>query len=498
MPQAGVACAVALPCSHVVVHNTIPVSVGRVISFSPSPLDDELPTRFPSPFDRAAVHPLAHRAAQEMLVWLASPAAAAWRLNAPGNGKMFGVLVVQSPDGMVGYLRGFSGMVDGEWDLPGWVPPLFDRVARDAVWLAGDAEMRALSADRASLERELGDGDAVLALRALDDIRSARSRQLLPLIQDTYHLPNVLGEVRTLREIFSPALPPGGAGDCAAPKLLAEAYRRGLRPLALAEVWFGAAPRSGDRRSGSFYPACHGKCGPILAHMLCGLPADAPPVFGASSIAANEPAVLYEDTHLLIVDKPAGLLSVPGRSGLLQDCVATRLRARYPDATGQMVVHRLDLDTSGLLLAAKDPLTFSALQRLFALREVTKRYVAVVAGDVNGDAGLIDLPLRTDIDDRPRQIHDPVHGKSAVTSWQVLERRDGRTRLSLTPHTGRTHQLRVHTAHPLGLDAPICGDRLYGRVAPDHGERLQLHAAHLSFVHPATGLTHNVDSAVPF
>lgn len=498
MPQAGVACAVALPCAHVDSRTTIPVVARLVIPFSPSPSDDELPARFPSPFDRAAVHPLARQAAQETLAWLTSPAAAAWQLNAPGNGKMFGVLVVQAPDGVVGYLRGFSGMLDGKWDGAGWAPPVFDRAAHDAVWLAGDAEMRALSADRASLEHALGDGDSLLALRAFDDVRSARSRQLLPLIQDTYHLPNALGEVRSLRDVFAPALPPGGAGDCAAPKLLAEAYRRGLRPLALAELWFGAPPRSGDRRSGSFYPACHGKCGPILAHMLRGLPADAPPVFGASVIAAAEPLVIYEDAHLLIVNKPAGLLSVPGRSGLLQDCVAARLRNRYPDVTGQMVVHRLDLDTSGLLLAAKDPLTFSALQRLFALREVTKRYVAVVDGDVSGDAGLVDLPLRTDIDDRPRQVHDPVHGKPAVTSWQVLERHDGRTRLALTPHTGRTHQLRVHSAHPLGLDAPICGDRLYGRVAPDHGERLRLHAAYLSFVHPATGLTHSVDSAVPF
>ncbi len=498
MPQAGVACATALPCAHATRRRPTPVHVSRVIPFSPAPSDDELPPRFPSPFDRSAVHPLARVAAQEMLAWLASPAAASWQLDAPGNGKMFGVLVVQAADGLVGYLRAFSGMLNGGWDVPGWAPPVFDRTARDAVWIAGDAEMRGLAADRAALERDLGDGDTVHALRALDDARSARSRQLLPLIQDTYHLTNALGDVRSLRDIFAPALPPGGAGDCAAPKLLAEAYRRGLRPLAVAEVWFGAPPRSGDRRSGSFYPACHGKCGPILAHMLRGLPADAPPVFGAARIAASEPIVLHEDAHLLIVNKPAGLLSVPGRSGQLQDCVATRLRARYPDATGQMVVHRLDLDTSGLLLAAKDAQTFSALQRLFSLREVTKRYVAVVDGAVRGEAGTIDLPLRTDLDDRPRQIHDPVHGMPAITSWQVLERPAGRTRLTLTPHTGRTHQLRVHCAHPRGLDAPICGDRLYGRVAPDHGERLLLHAEHLSFIHPVTGEALSVDSAAPF
>jgi len=469
-----------------------------VIPFSPAPSAAELPARFPSPFDRAAVHPLARRAALETCEWLASAEAAVWRLHEPGNGKMFGVLVVQAPDGTVGYLRGCSGMLDGHWDVPGLVPPTFDRAARDAIWVAGDAEMRSLTADRAALERDLADTEALNALRALDDARSRRSRELLPLIQDTYHLTNALDEVRSVREIFAPAEPPGGAGDCAAPKLLAEAYRRMLRPLALAELWYGAPPRSGDRRSGSFYPACHGKCGPILAHMLRGLPADAPPVFGVGAVPASEPQLIFEDEHLLVVNKPAGLLSVPGRSSQLQDCVVNRLRLRYPAATGQLVVHRLDLDTSGLLLAAKDPVTFSALQRLFSLREVTKRYVAWLDGDVVGDTGTIELPLRTDIDDRPRQIHDAVHGKPATTSWQVLDRRDGRTRVALTPHTGRTHQLRVHAAHPSGLNAPIVGDRLYGRVAPDHGERLLLHAEQLAFVHPVTGALLRFECAAPF
>ena len=459
-----------------------------MMALDPQPAMHELPTRFPTPFDRAAVHPIAHRAAVELLGWLGSDAASDWRLTAPGNGKMFGVLVVQHPDGTVGYLRAFSGMLEGRWQADGWAPPTFDARARDAVWLHGEAEMRGLAAERATLEHDLSDGDTVLALRTLDDARSARSRELLTQIQESYHFVNATGEVRALREIFAPSQPPGGAGDCAAPKLLAEAYRRGLRPLAMAEVWYGAPPPSGDRRSGSFYPACHGKCGPILAHMLHGLPLDAPPVFGAAAIPVSEPTLVYEDAHLLVVHKPAGLLTVPGRSSALQDCVVTRLRARYPHVSGQMVVHRLDLDTSGLLLAAKDQATFVALQRLFSLREVSKRYAAWVDGDVRGESGTIDMPLRTDINDRPRQIHDPVHGKAAVTTWHVLERRDGRTRLALVPHTGRTHQLRVHCAHPAGLDAPILGDRLYGRTAPEHGERLQLHAERLSFVHPVTGV----------
>ncbi len=494
MPQAGGANGLPLACDDVR-HPALPIGM---ITLDPQPAVHELPTRFPTPFDRAAVHPLALRAAVEMLGCLASDAASAWRLDLPGNGKMFGVLVVQHPDGTVGYLRAFSGMLDGRWQAEGWAPPTFDGDARDAVWISGDAEMRGLAAERATLERDLSDGDTVLALRTLDDARSARSRELLAQIQASYHFVNATGEVRALREIFAPSQPPGGAGDCAAPKLLAEAYRRGLRPLALAEVWYGAPPRSGDRRSGSLYPACHGKCGPILAHMLHGLPLDAPPVFGAASIPASEPTLVYEDAHLLAVHKLHGLLTVPGRSSQLQDCVVTRLRARYPDVSGQMVVHRLDLDTSGLLLAAKDQATFVALQRLFSLREVTKRYVACVDGEVRGESGRIDLPLRTDINDRPRQIHDPVHGKAAVTAWSVLERRDGRTRLALVPHTGRTHQLRVHCAHPSGLDAPILGDRLYGRSAPEHGERLLLHAERLAFVHPHTGALLELHSEAAF
>jgi len=424
------------------------------------------------------VHPLARRAALETMDALQGPALASWRLDQPGQGKMIGVLVVEASDGSVGYLRAFSGMMAGLWAIEGWAPPAFDVAARDAVWIPGEAELYDLGAD--------------------DEARTARSRELLPAIQHTYRFANALGEVRALRDLFAPKEPPGGAGDCAAPKLLAQAYALGLKPVALAEFWWGAPPRTGDRRAGSFYPACQGKCPPILAHMLRGLPADPPPVFGAGAIADAEPATVYEDEHLLVVNKPSGLLSVPGRSGLLRDSVSTRLRARYPDATGQLVVHRLDLDTSGLLLAAKDPVTFSALQRLFSLREISKRYVAWLDGEVAGSEGMIDFPIRMDLDDRPRQIHDPVHGKSAVTGWRVLDRAEGRTKVALTPHTGRTHQLRVHASNPIGLDAPIVGDRLYGRSAPEHGERLLLHAESLAFTHPETGAELILTSPAPF
>jgi len=481
------------------------VAAPPVIPFAPAPLATDQPTRFPTPFDRRAVHPLAQRAATELLDTLQSPHARAWRLHDTGNGKMFGVLVVAAPNGTVGYLRGFSGMINGQWDIDGWAPPAFDRAVRDHAWIPGEAEMLDFAARRAALLAALPDdantADArrvTRAVRTLDETRTARSRVLMGQIQDSYHFANARGDVRALRELFAPAEPPAGAGDCAAPKLLAHAYRRGLRPLALAEIWWGAPSTSGDRRAGVFYAACRGKCLPILTHMLQGLPADPPPRFGAAALDPAEPRVLYEDEQLMVVHKPSGMLTVPGRSASLQDCVVSRLQARYPDVPGQIVVHRLDMDTSGVLLAAKDLTTASALQRLFSLRQIDKHYVAWLEGEVAGDHGHITLPLRPDIDDRPRNIHDPIHGKPAHTEWRVLAREAGRTRVQFTPHTGRSHQLRVHAAHPAGLDAPISGDRLYGRTAPDDDERLQLHAERLAFAHPVSGATVVVDAPAPF
>jgi tRNA pseudouridine32 synthase / 23S rRNA pseudouridine746 synthase len=476
-----------------------------VIHFDPQPGAAEWPARFPTPFDRRAVHPLAHRAATELIEALQSGHAAEWRLHEPGNGKMFGVLVVAAADGTIGYLRGFSGMIGGRWEIEGWAPPTFDRAARDRVWIPGEAEMLGFAAQRAALLTTLTDDTSAhdarrvtAAVRELDATRTARSRTLMAQIQDSYRFTNALGDVRALQALFAPGEPPAGAGDCAAPKLLAHAYRLGLRPLALAEIWWGAPSSTGDRRAGVFYAACRGKCLPILTHMLEGLPADPPPLFGAAAIDPAEPLAVYEDEQLLVVNKPSGLLTVPGRSASLQDCVVSRLRVRYPDATGPLVVHRLDLDTSGLLLCAKDQVTASALQRLFSRREIDKRYVAWLDGHVAGEHGHITLPLRVDVDDRPRNIHDPLFGKPAHTEWRVLVRDSGRTRVHFTPHTGRSHQLRVHAAHPQGLDAPIVGDRLYGRTVPDDDERLLLHAEWLAFVHPVSGARVVVEQPAPF
>jgi tRNA pseudouridine32 synthase/23S rRNA pseudouridine746 synthase len=477
--------------------------------FEVEPDPAERPSRFPTPFDRKAVHPLARRAATELMTALEGRDARGWRLHEPGNGKMFGVLVVAATDGTLGYLRGFSGMIDGQWTIDGWAPPTFDAPARAVVWGPGEEEMLDFAARRAALLATMPpDAHSVdarrlaKAVRALDADRTARSRELMAHIQDGYRFVNARGDVRPLRELFAPAEPPAGAGDCAAPKLLAHAYALGLTPLALAEFWWGAPSATGDRREGVFYAACRGKCLPILTHMLEGLPADPPPLFGAAAIAATEPGTVYEDDHLLVVHKPSGLLTVPGRSAALQDCAVSRLRARYPEATGPLVVHRLDMDTSGLLLVAKSFEVAKALQRLFSLRAIDKHYVAVLDGQVTGEHGHITLPLRIDVDDRPRNIHDPVHGKPAHTEWQVLSRAGAgpgaRTRVRLTPHTGRSHQLRVHAAHPQGLDAPIVGDRLYGRTVPDDEDRLRLHAERLAFVHPVTGRPVVVEQQAPF
>ena len=430
-----------------------------------------------------------------MLDTLRASASATWRLDATDGGKMFGVLVVTSPDGVIGYLRAFSGRLGQEWQVDGWAPPAFDVGAYDAVWKAGERDMHAFSSAR----RAVMEGVSARSDRAaIDAAQSTRSTELLPLVQAAYRFTSAAGNERSLQDLFAPALPPGGAGDCAAPKLLAHAFRLGLRPVALAEVWWGAPPGSGDRRSGSFYPSCRGKCGPILAHMLSGLPRDRAPVYGDGAFPDGEPQVVCEDECIAIVDKPCGMLSVPGRTRQLNDSVLTRLRAQYPHASGPLLVHRLDLDTSGLLLVAKDSTTFAALQRLFADRRIEKRYSAKLAGTVSGDSGAITLPLRVDVDDRPRQIHDPDHGKPAVTTWRVLSRENDHTRVEFMPQTGRTHQLRVHASHSLGLNAPIVGDRLYGRSAPDEGQRLMLHAESLAFIHPATGHAVRVERPAPF
>lgn len=322
--------------------------------------------------------------------------------------------------------------------------------------------------------------------RQIDTLRAerkARSAALQQWLFEQYQLLNAKGESRNLCSIFEETpqqTPPAGAGECAAPKLLQYAYLGGLKPVAMAEFWWGKSPKAEIRRHGNFYPACKGKCEPILKHMLQGLDVEENPLM-YNAHRHTEVETVWEDEWLLVVNKPEGMLSVPGRADV--DSICLRMKERYPQATGPMVVHRLDMATSGLLLLAKTKEVHQSLQAQFRSRTVKKRYVALLDGLVGPDEGTIELPLCPDLLDRPRQTVNRERGKPAITQFRVLDRKNGRTRIALYPLTGRTHQLRVHVAHTDGLNCPIAGDQLYGQSA----DRLYLHAERIEFKHPVTG-----------
>ena len=329
---------------------------------------------------------------------------------------------------------------------------------------------------------------------ALKAERKARSAALQEKIFRQFRLLNGKGECKDVFTIFQEAgagIPPSGSGECAAPKLLQHAFLHGLKPVAMAEFWWGDSPHHEMRRHGYFYPACQSKCKPLLNHMLQGLEVDNP-ALPANGHYDTPLEILYEDPWLIAVHKPAGMLSVPGKIHV--DSVAERLHALLPDAEGPLLVHRLDMETSGILLAAKTKAAYQNLQAQFRKREVQKRYIAILDGDIAQQEGTIDLPIRPDPADRPRQVVDRQWGKPAVTRYKVLERRGGKTVVAFCPVTGRTHQIRVHAAHPEGLDTPITGDELYGRKA----ERLFLHAEMLQFRHPATGETIRIEKKADF
>lgn len=310
--------------------------------------------------------------------------------------------------------------------------------------------------------------------------RKTRSAALQQEIFNRFQFKNNLGETQGLCSIFEKTpqkTPPAGAGECAGPKLLQYAYLHNMQPIAMAEFWWGASPKNEIRQHGQFYPACKGKCEPILGHMLQGLELDDDPMLNTSH-EKLELDILYEDDALLVINKPAGLLSVPGKSS--PNSVYQMVEDKYPEARGPLVVHRLDMGTSGLLLVAKTMEVHKQLQLQFKNRSIKKRYVAILDGLIAEDSGSIDLPLSTDYYHRPCQMVDFEHGKPALTQWKVLSRTETQTRIEFKPVTGRTHQLRVHAAHPQGLNCPILGDELYGRKA----NRLHLHAEYLEFWHP--------------
>lgn len=328
----------------------------------------------------------------------------------------------------------------------------------------------------------------------LKQLRKERSHALQNKLFASYCFLNAKGEKKDLLNIFEGhtfGVPPAGAGECCAPKLLQFAYLQGWKPLAMAEFWWGASPKSEVRKHGQVYPACWGKCEPILGHMLEGVQVKPSP-FLENPAEGKELPIIYEDAHLIVVDKPAEFLSVPGIH--VKDSVYERILQRCPSISGSVVVHRLDMSTSGLMVLAKSKEVHKHLQAQFIRHEVQKQYIALLEGEVETAKGVIDLPLCLNIHDRPKQMVDFQRGKPAITQFEVLKKESGRTRICFMPKTGRTHQLRMHSAHQLGLNAPIVGDDLYGTAE----KRLHLHAFRLTLEHPISKELMTFEAPCPF
>lgn len=497
------------------------------------------------------------------------------------SGQMFGVLVCADSEGKEVVLKAFSGQYKSVWNIPGWAPPLLSENEFARLTEKSDREIHELSAQIEALENEISefggthtDGASGVQsasgstasdelsekLRLLKETRRAASKKSMEEIFALYRVP-VLDSLETAetymwtnpkngksypryklrpvikhKSIFEfygngdiahsdndssdndkhtdgtqrsgtlDKMPPTGAGECCAPKLIAQAYSMGLRPISLAEFYYGESPLSGEKVHKQFYEPCDEKCGPLLPAML-GL------------------KVLYQDEAIVVVEKPSGLLSVPGRGAEKQDCVVNRVKFLFggdigwcdpqkpcADGTGneaircieQPSVHRLDMETSGILVLALTEDAHRNLSRQFEEGSVKKQYEAVLDGipeciKKGARNGRLELPFRLDIENRPRQIYDEVYGKMGITDWEFLRyEKGGRVRLLYTPHTGRTHQLRLHSADEHGLGVPIVGDTLYGTSANSSNERLLLHARMLEFTHPVTGERMSFTNPAPF
>ena len=540
-----------------------------------------LPEKFTYPFHYTP-HPLCVLAAEEVKEYIASRKE--WQEEL-ASGKMFGVLIVQTDNGItnneenqIGYLAAFSGNLDGKNLHPYFVPPVYDllqpegffkieeeqisainirirelensssyldskekwkieteqakavlnqakaelKMAKEAREIRRQSSPELSGEEQASLIRESQYQKAEykrlekewkkrleelemevrhfdIEIERLKTERKERSAALQRKLFEQFRMLNAQGEVKDLYTIFEQTVqkvPPAGAGECALPKLLQYAYLHQLKPLAMAEFWWGDSPKNEIRHHGYYYPSCKGKCEPILQHMLQGLEVDENPLLNPVH-EEEELEIVFEDEWLLVVNKPAGMLSVPGKAED-RDSVYHRLKKKYPEATGPMTVHRLDMATSGLLLVAKTKEVHQDLQAQFANRSIKKRYVAVLDGIVLSErTGRIELPLCLNPLDRPRQIVSKEYGKEAITEYKIISESEKiidesersineprkYTRIVFYPLTGRTHQLRVHAAHPEGLGCPILGDELYGKKA----DRLYLHAEYIEFRHPIYG-----------
>ncbi|WP_231863095.1 RluA family pseudouridine synthase [Sphingobacterium populi] len=316
-----------------------------------------------------------------------------------------------------------------------------------------------------------------IALRQLKEERKQRSSALQQKIFDQYQFLNANGNTKNVVDLFESyagSIPPAGAGECAAPKLFQYAYQNQYRPICMAEFWWGTSPSAEVRRHEQFYPSCRGKCEPILHFMMQGLSVESNPLVQTPNTPSGLD-IIFEDDHLIVVNKPAELLSVPGIQ--IKDSVYNRILSLRAEITGPVIIHRLDMSTSGIIVLAKHKEAHRIIQDQFIKHEVVKRYTAILDGHLANKNGTISLPLRVDLDDRPRQMVCYTHGKPAHTNYTVVKVEDGKTRIHFFPLTGRTHQLRVHAAHSLGLNTPIVGDDLYGKKA----DRLHLHAGYIAF-----------------
>ena len=537
------------------------------------------------------------------------------------EGKMYGILLVEQPDGEQGILKAFSGLLNGHSRIEGWVPPIpgRDKVALEEArtlaeleaikqemislkqlpqrqhyetlsrefeqqlqqmsdrhrdgkhqrqrkrqilceTLTGEAltlalaqldeESRRQAIERRQLKRQQNEGlqplkqqveAADARMRELKQQRKALSRQLQAQMHAAYSLTNFSGQSLSLQQLMPGGSMPTGTGDCCAPKLLHYAAIQGLKPLAMAEFWWGES--SGNKVQGEFYDACAERCQPLMGFLLSGLakwkpnppisglrPATLSPrfrfptreeevlspsphsrsdrrssyedfsedeegVWGEVSLPISVP-IIYEDEWLIAVNKPAGLLSVPGRYSNAFDSVLSRLRHRLPDGMAIMAVHRLDQATSGILLLARNPQTYRQLSQQFQQRQVHKVYEAILSAWVTTERGEIKLPLWGNPENRPYQQVDEVRGKPSLTRFQVMAREGNYTRVEFIPLTGRTHQLRVHAADARGIGIPILGDRFYGCRAA--ASRLHLHAMELRFEHPQSGQILHLQAKTPF
>ena len=423
------------------------------------------PERFTYPFFYEP-HPLCLLAAEEVKQEIR-------RIN-PKEGKMFGVLVVETAQQQLGFLAAYSGLLEGHNDWGYFVPPIFDAQQPNGYFKTREREIMA------------------------SEEHKQMSQELQTWLFHQYQLLNARGETKDLVDVWQDyhcserirrkfPLPPGGTGDCCAPKLLQYAYKEGLKPICMAEFWWGESPKNLIRHHEQFYPACRGKCKPVLTWMMQGLDVDPSPEETSTSHLGAE--IVYEDEAVVVVNKPSGMLSMPGRQETYS--IATWAEERWP---GSMVAHRLDMSTSGIILVAKTEEAYHALQEQFTERVIKKKYFAIVEGIPKNEHGIVNLPLSSDPMNRPCQIVDHEHGKQAITEYRILATRQDYTLLALWPHTGRTHQLRMHCAHHEGLGCPILGDELYGRKA----DRLYLQAQAITFVHPVTNKRMHYELPYPF